>query len=207
LRQRSRWVREHAGRQTVNAPRHLFLRANELCATLRNRLVEAALAGYFLDELPERLIGDKAYGSDTLDEHLPEEYGFKMISPNRSNRKQKTQDAPCAATSADERSNGSLRGCKTTAGWSRDGSTASKTNSALFNSHACSCCIDIYETALGKPCSQRLPAGLVLNCRCGWNSGVPGSSAPSHGCALVASACESTTAEFGAASSKYFTKC
>jgi hypothetical protein len=42
--------------------------------------------------LPERLIGDKAYDSDSLDEQLAEEYGIEMISPNRSNRKQKTQD-------------------------------------------------------------------------------------------------------------------
>jgi transposase len=41
--------------------------------------------------LPERLIGDKAYDSDALDEQLTEEYGIEMISPNRSNRKQKTQ--------------------------------------------------------------------------------------------------------------------
>jgi transposase len=54
--------------------------------------VEAVLAGCFLDELPERLIGDKAYDSDALDQTLAEEYGVKMISPNRSNRKQKTQD-------------------------------------------------------------------------------------------------------------------
>jgi transposase len=53
--------------------------------------VEAVLAGCFLDELPERLIGDKAYDSDALDEQL-NEYGVEMISPNRSNRKKKTQD-------------------------------------------------------------------------------------------------------------------
>jgi len=53
--------------------------------------VEAVLAGCFLDELPERLIGDKAYDSDALDEQM-REYGIEMISPNRSNRKQKTQD-------------------------------------------------------------------------------------------------------------------
>lgn len=54
--------------------------------------MEAVLAGCFLDELPERLIGDKAYDSDALDEQLAEEYDIEMISPNRSNRKQKTQD-------------------------------------------------------------------------------------------------------------------
>ncbi len=54
--------------------------------------MEAVLAGCFLDELPERLIGDKADDSDALDEQLAEEYDIEMISPNRSNRKQKTQD-------------------------------------------------------------------------------------------------------------------
>ena len=54
--------------------------------------MEAVLAGCFLDEVPERLIGDKAYDSDALDQTLAEDYGVEMISPNRSNRKQKTQD-------------------------------------------------------------------------------------------------------------------
>jgi transposase len=54
--------------------------------------VEAVLAGCFLDKLPERLIGDKAYDSDGLDQTLAEDYGIEMISPNRYNRKQKTQD-------------------------------------------------------------------------------------------------------------------
>jgi transposase len=53
--------------------------------------VEAVLAGCFLDELPERLIGDKAYDSDAHDKQM-NEYGVEMISPNRSNRKRKTQD-------------------------------------------------------------------------------------------------------------------
>jgi transposase len=53
--------------------------------------VEAVLAGCFLDELPERLIGDKAYDSDALDQQM-NEYGIEMNSPNRSNRKRKTQD-------------------------------------------------------------------------------------------------------------------
>ena len=54
--------------------------------------MEAVLAGCFLDQLPQRLIGDKAYDSDALDQILAEEYGIAMISPNRRNRKQKTQD-------------------------------------------------------------------------------------------------------------------
>jgi len=53
--------------------------------------VEAVLAGCFLDELRERLIGDKAYDSDALDAQMGE-YGIEMISPKRVNRKHKTQD-------------------------------------------------------------------------------------------------------------------
>ena len=53
--------------------------------------MEAVLAGCFLDELPARLIGDKAYDSDPLDAQM-REYGIEMIAPNRSNRKRATQD-------------------------------------------------------------------------------------------------------------------
>jgi transposase len=55
------------------------------------QLVEEALAGSFLDELPARLIGDKAYDSDALDNKLADEYGIEMIAPNRR-RRSKTQD-------------------------------------------------------------------------------------------------------------------
>jgi transposase len=56
-----------------------------------SKLVDETLAGSFLDELPEKLIGDKAYDSDPLDRHLDEEYGIEMIAPNRENRS-RTQD-------------------------------------------------------------------------------------------------------------------
>ena len=55
-------------------------------------LVEEALAASFLDERPERLIGDRAYDSDPLDAALGER-GVEMIAPHRRNRKKrKTQD-------------------------------------------------------------------------------------------------------------------
>jgi IS5 family transposase len=55
-------------------------------------LVEATLAASCADEEPERLIGDRAYDSDPLDEAL-EERGIEVIAPHRSNRKKpKTQD-------------------------------------------------------------------------------------------------------------------
>jgi hypothetical protein len=45
------------------------------------------LASGFLKEKPQRLVGDKAYDSDPLDEALKEQ-GIEMIAPHRSNRKQ-----------------------------------------------------------------------------------------------------------------------
>jgi len=56
------------------------------------RLVDETLDSGFLDVEPERLIGDKAYDSDPLDEKLMLERGIEMISPNRRNRKKRTQD-------------------------------------------------------------------------------------------------------------------
>jgi len=55
-------------------------------------LVEAALEDRFIDEQPERLIGDRAYDSDPLDQRL-KDLGVEMIAPHKSNRKKaKTQD-------------------------------------------------------------------------------------------------------------------
>lgn len=55
-------------------------------------LVGPTLASGFLKEEPKRLIGDKAYDSDPLDEALLGQ-GIEMIAPHRNNRKKKkTQD-------------------------------------------------------------------------------------------------------------------
>ena len=55
------------------------------------RLVISTLEARFIPELPERLIGDKAYDSDPLAAQLAEG-GIELIAPNRSNRTVKTQD-------------------------------------------------------------------------------------------------------------------
>ncbi|MGB8660125.1 MAG: IS5 family transposase [Candidatus Acidiferrum sp.] len=56
-------------------------------------LVEATLEQRFLPEVPARLIGDKAYDSDPLDQRLRETLGLQLISPHRWNRsKPVTQD-------------------------------------------------------------------------------------------------------------------
>jgi len=54
-------------------------------------LVLDTLKARFLDELPERLIGDKAYDSNKLDAELTD-MGIDMISPNHTTRAQQTQD-------------------------------------------------------------------------------------------------------------------
>jgi hypothetical protein len=51
-------------------------------------LVESTLEQRFIDELPERLIGDKAYDSDALDERLKGQ-GVELIAPNKTNRQKK----------------------------------------------------------------------------------------------------------------------
>jgi transposase len=53
-------------------------------------LVKSTLDAGFLANAPERLIGDKGYDSDALDEELAGE-GIELIAPQRSGRK-KTQD-------------------------------------------------------------------------------------------------------------------
>jgi len=55
-------------------------------------LVEATLDERTVADVPERLIGDKAYDSDGLDKKLMENYGTEMIAPNKQNRRVKTQD-------------------------------------------------------------------------------------------------------------------
>jgi len=56
------------------------------------KLVTATLEARVVAEVPERLIGDKAYDSDRLDEQLMQQYGTEMIAPNKVNRRVPTQD-------------------------------------------------------------------------------------------------------------------
>jgi transposase len=56
-------------------------------------LVELTLQRRFLRETPERLIGDKAYDSDPLDQRVREHLGVELIAPHRWNRSRPvTQD-------------------------------------------------------------------------------------------------------------------
>ena len=57
------------------------------------KLVEATLEERFFADLPQRLIGDRAYDSDRLDQRLMQHYGIEMIAPHTSARtKTLTQD-------------------------------------------------------------------------------------------------------------------
>jgi transposase len=59
-------------------------------------LVEETIDHGFLSVAPERLIGDKAYDSDGLDERLWTERRIDLISPHRRNRRRgATQDGRC----------------------------------------------------------------------------------------------------------------
>jgi transposase len=59
------------------------------------KLVAATMEQRFVAEVPERLIGDKAYDSDGLDEQVLKEFGAELIAPHKQNRRpeNKTQDA------------------------------------------------------------------------------------------------------------------
>lgn len=124
--------------------------SRRLCAkrfACRGQLLEEILAGSFLDEPPTRLIGDKAYDSDKLDQKLRDEYGIEMIAPNRRNRGKPRTGASFAATRSAGRSNASSPGCITSEDSSLDGNTTSKTSSASSNSPASTCSSNVYETA------------------------------------------------------------
>ena len=54
--------------------------------------MQATLEERIVAEVPERLIGDKAYDSDRLDQELMQNYGTEMIAPNKINRRTPTQD-------------------------------------------------------------------------------------------------------------------
>jgi len=57
------------------------------------KLVEATIKSRFVKKTPALIIGDKAYDSDPLDEHLRIQYKTELIAPHKANRKKpNTQD-------------------------------------------------------------------------------------------------------------------
>ena len=57
-----------------------------------SKLVEDTLRQRHVAAVPERMIGDRAYDSDPLDERLRREPGVELIAPNRKKKRQRTQD-------------------------------------------------------------------------------------------------------------------
>jgi transposase len=56
-------------------------------------LVDDTLDACFLENIPDKIIGDKAYDSDKLDKTLEKERGVEIIAPHKNNRvKSITQD-------------------------------------------------------------------------------------------------------------------
>jgi transposase len=47
------------------------------------KLVEPTLDQRFLQEIPERMIGDRAYDSDPLDQRIQQRYGVQLIAPHK----------------------------------------------------------------------------------------------------------------------------
>ncbi|MCG8576153.1 MAG: IS5/IS1182 family transposase, partial [Flavobacteriales bacterium] len=62
-----------------------------VCATSASpaevTLVQYTMENRFVNQTPEKLIGDKAYDSDPLDQGIKEQFGTEVISPNRKGRK------------------------------------------------------------------------------------------------------------------------
>lgn len=54
-------------------------------------LVAQTVEERFVEEPPEKLVGDKAFDSDPLDEQMLSEYGVEVIAPHRQGRRQDTR--------------------------------------------------------------------------------------------------------------------
>src|SRR5437762_2964714 len=115
-------------------------------------LVPATLDARFLADLPTRLIGDRGYDSDALDERLMTQYGIEMIAAHRRAGSTVHAGWPCAPPRADAgRSNGSSRGSTTRVVSSRAGNVMSTTSWACCISPAPESSSGIYELTSSLP--------------------------------------------------------
>jgi hypothetical protein len=102
-----------------------------------SQLVDEVLAGSFLDELPARLIGDRAYDSDTLDQRLKAEYDIELIAPLVGNERcERRMDESYGVTTDGGAWNDFLLGFTGSADSSPATSTTSRTFSAWYDSRA-----------------------------------------------------------------------
>ncbi len=56
------------------------------------KLVEATVGQRFTRAKPERMIGDRAYDSDGLDQQLRRRHHIRLIAPHNPTRRRRTQD-------------------------------------------------------------------------------------------------------------------
>jgi Transposase DDE domain len=128
-------------------------------------LVGETLAQVFTAERPERLIGDKAYDSDPLDEELREQ-GVEMIAPHKSNRKKApTQDGRVLRRYKEGgRSSDCSPGSRTSAGLRCASTFMTRTISDSFIWAVSGFCSDaIYETASSYLYLSRLLKGVTTS--------------------------------------------
>lgn len=79
---------------------------------------EQTLAARFVADVPERLIGDKAYDSDRVDEQMRHQFGTEMITQIEQTAASKPKiDGCCADMCGAGRSNDSSPGSSISAGW------------------------------------------------------------------------------------------
>ena len=89
---------------------------------------------------PERMIGDRAYDSDPLDERLQQHHGVQLIAPHKGTAAspRRRTGASCGDIAGAGRSRDCLPGCITFVGWSPVGSTTRPTSwarPALMHPH------------------------------------------------------------------------
>ena len=113
------------------------------------KLVEATIDSSFTQYAPDRIVGDKAYDSDGLDERLLNDRGIEMIAPHRKNG---ANNAPktvgnFVAIRADGWSNACLHGFRISDAWLFATNTMLTTFSVWCNSVVQLYYFDFFEMA------------------------------------------------------------
>ncbi len=112
------------------------------CSTPANlaesHLIQQLFAFMIVQTTPARVIGDKAYDSDRLDELLAAQ-GVEMIAPNRLNRSQTQDGQPCDAANDAGGSNAPSPGSKTIADFAFAGKNLISPSKVSFTWPALSC--------------------------------------------------------------------
>ena len=93
-----------------------------VCVTSANphevKLVEQTLEKRFIEEVPDLLIGDKAYDSDpSINDLLKKELKWLRLIARIVKRRRLRMAENCGAIGVDGKLNDFLRGCKTLEGW------------------------------------------------------------------------------------------